>query len=219
MGIKKAAGDSVTEDEKRKLLDHLSKQHGGAGSGEPTRMTLKRKTTSTLSVGKSKEVKVEVRKKRTYVKRTDVEEQRLAEEEAKRKEEEARLKREAEERAAEEARKAAEEKARKALNTTAKPFSEPRSVIWAVVVASDLTKKPRARSASLTGRRRLDTSADPASSGWSTSIRVVVYSESHSWAAQARMQASFSAMATVARAKSAAATTKKLIKDAMAFDL
>ena len=113
-GIKKAAGDSVTEDEKRKLLDHLSKQHGGAGSGEPTRMTLKRKTTSTLSVGKSKEVKVEVRKKRTYVKRTDVEEQRLAEEEAKRKEEEARLKREAEERAAEEARKAAEEKARKA---------------------------------------------------------------------------------------------------------
>merc|ERR1712080_138986 len=110
-GIKKAAGDSVTEDEKRKLLDHLSKQHGGAGSGEPTRMTLKRKTTSTLSVGKSKEVKVEVRKKRTYVKRTDVEEQqRLAEEEAKRAEEE-RLQREAEEKAAAEAKKAAEEKA------------------------------------------------------------------------------------------------------------
>ena len=112
-GISKNAGDQVNEDEKQKLLDHLSKQHGSAA--EPTRMTLKRKTTSTLSVGKSKEVKVEVRKKRTYVKRSDVEEQqRQAEEEAKRLEEEARLKREAEEKAAAEAKKAAEEKARKA---------------------------------------------------------------------------------------------------------
>ena len=113
-GIKKAAGENVTEDEKRKLLDHLSKQHGGTNGGEPKKMTLQRKTTSTLSLGKSKEVKVEVRKKRTYVKRSDIEEQRQAEEEAKRREEEARLKREAEEKAAEEARKAAEEKARKA---------------------------------------------------------------------------------------------------------
>lgn len=112
-GITKNAGDQVNEDEKQKLLDHLSKQHGSAA--EPTRMTLKRKTTSTLSVGKSKEVKVEVRKKRTYVKRSDVEEQqRQAEEEAKRLEEEARLKREAEEKAAAEAKKAAEDKARKA---------------------------------------------------------------------------------------------------------
>ena len=112
-GISKSAGEQVNEDEKQKLLDHLSKQHGSAT--EPTRMTLKRKTTSTLSVGKSKEVKVEVRKKRTYVKRSDVEEQqRQAEEEAKRLEEEARLKREAEEKAAAEAKKAAEEKARKA---------------------------------------------------------------------------------------------------------
>ena len=104
-GIVKNAGGQVNEEEKQKLLDHLSKQHGS--SAEPTRMTLKRKTTSTLSVGKSKEVKVEVRKKRTYIKRTDIEE------EAKRQEEE-RLKREAEEKAAAEAKKAAEEKARKA---------------------------------------------------------------------------------------------------------
>jgi translation initiation factor IF-2 len=104
-GIVKNAGGQVNEEEKQKLLDHLSKQHGS--SAEPTRMTLKRKTTSTLSVGKSKEVKVEVRKKRTYVKRTDVEE------EAKRQEEE-RLKREAEEKAAAEAKQAAQEKARKA---------------------------------------------------------------------------------------------------------
>ena len=111
-GITKNAGAQVTEEEKKKLLDHLSKQHGSAS--EPQRMTLKRKTTSTISVGKSKEVKVEVRKKRTYVKRTDAEEQqRIAEEEAKLAEE-ARLKREAEEKAAAEAKQAAEEKARKA---------------------------------------------------------------------------------------------------------
>ncbi len=113
-GIKKNAGENVTEDEKRQLLDHLSKQHGSTGSEAPKRMTLKRKTTSTLSVGKSKEVKVEVRKKRTYVKRTDVEEQKLAEEEAKRKEEEARLLREEEERKQAEAKREAEEKAKKA---------------------------------------------------------------------------------------------------------
>ena len=113
-GISKKADDNVTEDEKRQLLDHLSKQHGGNGSEAPKRMTLKRKTTSTLSLGKSKEVKVEVRKKRTYVKRTDIEEQKAAEEEARRKEEEARLKREAEEKAQAEAKRQAEEKARQA---------------------------------------------------------------------------------------------------------
>ena len=112
-GIAKSESDSVTEDEKRQLLDFLSKQHGGTGSEAPKRMTLQRKTTSTLSIGKSKAVKVEVRKKRTYVKRTEVEEQRLAEEDARRKAEEAEARLKAEQEAAEAARKAAEEKARK----------------------------------------------------------------------------------------------------------
>ncbi|WP_137166726.1 translation initiation factor IF-2 [Salinimonas lutimaris] len=109
-GISKQAGQQVTEDEKRVLLDHLSKQHGNeGGNNEPTRMTLKRKTTSTLSVGKSKSVKVEVRKKRTYVKRSEVDDQKRKEEE------EARLQKEAEEKAvaeAAEAKRLAEEKAR-----------------------------------------------------------------------------------------------------------
>ena len=110
-GMSKNAGDQVTEDEKRQLLDHLSKQHGGDNAAnEPKRMTLKRKTTSTLNVGKSKSVKVEVRKKRTYVKRSDADEQKRQEEE------EARLKQEAEERAAAEAeaKRVAEEKAKQA---------------------------------------------------------------------------------------------------------
>ena len=113
-GVTKTATDSVTEEEKQKLLDHLSKQHGGAGAEAPKKMTLQRKTTSTISLGKSRAVKVEVRKKRTYVKRSDIEEKRLAEEEAQRKAEEARIKREAEEKAQEEAKKAALEKQKKA---------------------------------------------------------------------------------------------------------
>ncbi|GAB2694803.1 translation initiation factor IF-2 [Aliiglaciecola sp. 3_MG-2023] len=123
-GLTKKVGDMITEDEKRQLLDHLSKSHGGNGSEGPKRMTLQRKTTSTLSVGKSKAVKVEVRKKRTYVKRTDIEEARLAEEEAKRKAQEAQEKLEAERKAAEEAKKAAEEKAVKAAEAKAKAEAE-----------------------------------------------------------------------------------------------
>ncbi|WP_026377162.1 translation initiation factor IF-2 [Aestuariibacter salexigens] len=126
-GITKKAGENVTEDEKRQLLDHLSKQHGGTGSEAPKRMTLQRKTTSTLSIGKSKAVKVEVRKKRTYVKRSEIEEKRIAEEEAKRKEEEAAAKREAERKAAEEAKKAAEEKAKKAAEARAKAEEERKA--------------------------------------------------------------------------------------------
>jgi translation initiation factor IF-2 len=113
-GLEKKATDNVTEEEKQKLLDHLSKQHGGAGAQAPKKMTLQRKTTSTLNLGKSRAVKVEVRKKRTYVKRSDIEEKRLAEEEAQRREEEARIKRETEEKAQEEAKKAALEKQKKA---------------------------------------------------------------------------------------------------------
>ncbi|MDU0354756.1 translation initiation factor IF-2 [Paraglaciecola aquimarina] len=123
-GITKVAGADVTEDEKRQLLDFLSKQHGGTGSEAPKRMTLQRKTTSTLSVGKSKSVNVEVRKKRTYVKRTDVEEARLAEEEAKRLAEEQQAKLEAEQKAAEAAKAAAEEKAKKAAEAKAKADAE-----------------------------------------------------------------------------------------------
>ena len=65
----------VSDAEKQTLLDFLKKSHGEA-DGEPKQITLKRKTTSTLKMsagqGKSKTVNVEVRKKRTYVKRPDV---------------------------------------------------------------------------------------------------------------------------------------------------
>ncbi|UTP72461.1 translation initiation factor IF-2 [Alteromonas sp. LMIT006] len=112
-GIDKQIGQGVTEEEKKKLLEHLSKQHGGDGDVAPKKMTLTRKKTTTLNIGRSKNVKVEVRKKRTFVKRSPEEEARLAKEEADRQAaEQAKL--EAEQKAAEEAKKAAEAKAREA---------------------------------------------------------------------------------------------------------
>lgn len=122
-GMKKASSDQVSDDEKQKLLTHLKKEHGDtSGETEPTRLTLQRKTRSTLSVnaggGKSKDVQVEVRKKRTYVKRSTIEDEakREAEDAAKREAEEL-AKREAEElakrEAAEKAQREAEEKAKR----------------------------------------------------------------------------------------------------------
>ncbi|KJY82195.1 translation initiation factor IF-2 [Vibrio galatheae] len=125
-GMKKASSDQVTDEEKQKLLTHLKKEHGDtSGDTEPTRLTLQRKTRSTLSVnaggGKSKDVQVEVRKKRTYVKRSIIEDdaKREAEETAKREAEEL-AKREAEEQAkreaAEKAKREAEEKAKQEVD-------------------------------------------------------------------------------------------------------
>ncbi len=105
VGLTKGAESSVTEEEKQQLLNHLQSQHG-ADVSAPTRMTLRRSTKKTLSVGGNKAVNVEVRKKRTYVKRSAVEE-------AARKEAEEKARIEAEQHAAEEAKRKAEEDAQR----------------------------------------------------------------------------------------------------------
>lgn len=107
----KAADDAISDDEKVKLLSHLRRSHGKADDAsdvdiaEPKKITLKRRTVSELrqsssGPGKSsKTVNVEVRKKRTYVKRSVVQaeeqakldEQARIEAEALRVQEEARL--------------------------------------------------------------------------------------------------------------------------------
>jgi len=70
-GIKKVAADKVSIKEKEQLTTFLQQQHGGETK---KKMTLQRKTKTTLNVkGQSNAVNVEVRKKRTYVKRTDSE--------------------------------------------------------------------------------------------------------------------------------------------------
>ncbi|RLA45443.1 MAG: translation initiation factor IF-2 [Gammaproteobacteria bacterium] len=68
----KTSETTVTDEEKQKLLVHLKSLHGEQAS-EPKKITLRRKSTSTLKAGAGrKTVNVVVRKKRTYVKRDAV---------------------------------------------------------------------------------------------------------------------------------------------------
>ncbi len=84
----KSAGDMITDEEKTELLSYLRRKHGKNDSAEPRKITLKRKTVSEIKVplasagrgkNRSKTVAVEVRKKRTYVKRSVIEESHAAE--------------------------------------------------------------------------------------------------------------------------------------------
>ncbi len=76
------ATDSITEEQKQTLLSFLQARHGKSTDNTistPKKITLKRKTTSEIKLGASsrqggKIVSVEVRKKRTYVKRSAAEE-------------------------------------------------------------------------------------------------------------------------------------------------
>ncbi|UKL90757.1 translation initiation factor IF-2 [Klebsiella pneumoniae] len=110
-GIRKSADDSVSAQEKQTLIDHLNREHGSA----PDKLTLQRKTRSTLNIpgtgGKSKSVQIEVRKKRTFVKRDPQEAERLAAEEQAQREAEEQARREAEEAAKREAQLKAEREA------------------------------------------------------------------------------------------------------------
>ncbi|HLD67773.1 MAG TPA: translation initiation factor IF-2 [Pseudomonas sp.] len=110
------AEQAVTDVEKQALLAHLKSSHGDKKVEEPSKITLQRKTTSTLRVAGSKTISVEVRKKKTFVKRTpeeiEAEKQReLAERRAL--DDAARLK------AEEEAKRRAEEAARQQPSTDA----------------------------------------------------------------------------------------------------
>ena len=73
------ADELISNDDKNTLLVFLRRSHGDrdATSAAPKKITLKRKTLGTLksasSTGRGKTVNVEVRKKRTYVKRSAIE--------------------------------------------------------------------------------------------------------------------------------------------------
>ncbi|HSN16686.1 MAG TPA: translation initiation factor IF-2, partial [Gammaproteobacteria bacterium] len=102
---------AISDDQKMQLLTHLRQSHGENSSSEPRKITLKRRSVSEIKVsgsqGRAKTVSVEVRKQRTYVKRSAV-----MEEEAKRRaEEDAVRQAELDAQRAEEAKRAAEKKA------------------------------------------------------------------------------------------------------------
>jgi len=134
-GIKvSGSDDTISEDAKLELLTHLRRSHGQeesrAGDAAPRKITLKRKSQSELRLsgaqGRSRTVNVEVRKKRTYIKRDVPEEQAQQEQQEldrKRKEEEDRI---AEEKRALEAAKVEKEEAAKAEEDERKRAEEAR---------------------------------------------------------------------------------------------
>ena len=78
----KSPDEMITDEEKNQLLSHLRDKHG-KGSSETKKITLKRKSSSEIKVPlsvqgrsktQSKTVNVEFRKKRTYIKRSAIEE-------------------------------------------------------------------------------------------------------------------------------------------------
>jgi len=72
-GLSHSSADAtVSDDEKQILLGYLKGLHGEK-TGEPKKIVLRRKTLSTLKSSSRKTVNIEVRKKRTYVKRSEEE--------------------------------------------------------------------------------------------------------------------------------------------------
>jgi len=75
-GVEKSStADELSKTDKDKLLDHLRRAHGVAPDAEKKKITLMRKETTEIkqadATGKSRTIQVEVRKKRTFVKRDE----------------------------------------------------------------------------------------------------------------------------------------------------
>ena len=142
-GMKKTASDTVTQKEKEALLAHLKPQQG------PTKLTLQRKTHSTLNVssggGKSKEIKVEVRKKRTIVKQdpAELEKARLEAEQKAKQEAELKARKEAEEKA----KLAAEEQKKREEEAKAEAEAKKRIQEQKVKAAQEQTVDPKVKKA------------------------------------------------------------------------
>ena len=136
-GIDKSSQDDVvTDDEKQKLLAHIRSGQSKVAA-EPAKVTLRRKSTSTIKAGAGA-VNVEVRKKRTYVHR-DL----TAEAEKQREIEEAKL-REAQE-AEEQARREVEVAAQVAeteVSAEAPVVEESAPAVEAVVIEAPIVEPP-----------------------------------------------------------------------------
>jgi len=158
---------TISDDEKMELLGHLRRKQGDEAKGEAgaKKITLKRKSSSELRLtgaqGKTKSVTVEVRKKRTYVKRSAVveeESKRMEEVMAKREEEKAKqeafeqeAKRKLEEK---EAQRIAEEDARKKLLEQAQAEKERAAAEAARQPQEQPKQKPEAQKEDRGGRKK-----------------------------------------------------------------
>jgi translation initiation factor IF-2 len=72
---KQSADDALTDADKARLLEHLRVSHGSAPGAERKKISITRKSTSEIkqadASGKARTIQVEVRKKRTFVKRDE----------------------------------------------------------------------------------------------------------------------------------------------------
>lgn len=87
MKIEKVDGvEVVSEEQKQQLLHYLQQHHGAKQNGAPEKIVLRRARTSEIKIGGShgaaKTVSVQVRKKRTFIKRPQAEEEAKSKEEA-----------------------------------------------------------------------------------------------------------------------------------------
>jgi translation initiation factor IF-2 len=132
----KSADDSISDNEKTELLGYLRRKHGKEYQAGPERITLRRKTLSEIKMPvsgqgnrskiRSKTISVEVRKRRTYIKRSVIEEEALKRvQEA----EEQQAKAEAEELA----RREAEKEAAVKLEEQAAPADSPQPAVPAEI--------------------------------------------------------------------------------------
>jgi translation initiation factor IF-2 len=169
-GIKVSGSDAKISDEaKLELLTHLRRSHGQndtpATAAAPRRITLKRKSQSELKLsgaqGRSRTVNVEVRRKRTYIKRDVLEKQALEEQEAldaERRAEEERIEAEAreQERAKEEQEAAvrAKEEALEKEEQARKDAEEDARKAAAKAVAAAAEEKTRLEKAEADARAR-----------------------------------------------------------------
>ncbi|MCO7596582.1 MULTISPECIES: translation initiation factor IF-2 [Pseudomonas] len=151
------AGQVVTDNEKQVLLTHLKSSHKSKVE-EPRKITLQRKTTSTLRVAGSKSISVEVRKKKVFVQRSQEE---IQAEQKRELEERRAAENAAREKADAEARQRAEEQARRDAAEAAKaapapaPASEPAPAPVAAE-APAVDEAPRAAERKKDDSRRSD---------------------------------------------------------------
>ncbi len=164
---KQSPDDALTESDKERLLDFLRVSHGTAVGGERKKITITKKTSTEIkqadASGRARTIQVEVRKKRTFVKRDDAspateetgpsaeeldlqrrEEEASAQAEAIRKQEEelaeSRRQREEQERAAREAAEAAATAATAASAAAARAAEEAAATEAAAGTAAALAK-------------------------------------------------------------------------------
>lgn len=132
------AGQVVTDSEKQALLTHLKSSHK-AKVEEPRKITLQRKTTSTLRVAGSKSISVEVRKKKVFVQRSPEE---IQAEQKRELDERRAVENAAREKAEAEVRQRAQEEARRQPAATEAVAAAPVAAAPAAVSPADAAPAP-----------------------------------------------------------------------------